>query len=103
MPAKLGSCGVVVRVETIARFNRQVDPADERDPVVDHDRLFVVAMQGPFPGIEGAADFGTLVKEAVSIELPHRRKHLQSGGNPPDCVATPTLGNAFETSPSASI
>ena len=47
---------VVASVETVARLRRQVDAADERDPVVDHDRLLVVAVHRPLLGIERALD-----------------------------------------------
>ena len=39
-------------VEPVAGFGGQVDPADERDPVVDHDRLLVVAMERALVAVE---------------------------------------------------
>ena len=47
---------MVVPVETVARFGGEVDPADERDAVVDDDRLLVVAVHRPLLRVERALD-----------------------------------------------
>ena len=44
------------RVEAVAGLRGQVDAADERDPVVDDDRLLVVAVQGALVRVERALD-----------------------------------------------
>jgi hypothetical protein len=45
VPADVAARLVRGGVEPVARIRRQVDPADERDPVVDHDELLVMAVQ----------------------------------------------------------
>ena len=52
VPADLRARRMVIRVEPVAGLGGQVDPADERDAVVDHDRLLVVAMERPLFRIE---------------------------------------------------
>ena len=49
---------MVVRIEAIAGFRGQIDSADERDAVVDHDRLLVVAVQRPFFRVQPELDPG---------------------------------------------
>ena len=45
VPSDGGPCTVVGGVEPVAVFGCQVDASDKRHPVVDHDRLLVVAVQ----------------------------------------------------------
>ena len=47
---------MVIGVVSVARLRGEVDAADERDAIVDDDRLLVVAVHRPFFGIEGALD-----------------------------------------------
>jgi hypothetical protein len=56
VPADLAAGAVATAVEAIAGFRGQVDSADEGDAVVDHDRLLVVAVQGPLLPIECTVD-----------------------------------------------
>src|SRR5438093_615855 len=60
--------------EAITRFRREVDPTDERDAVVDDDRLFVMAVQRALVRIERALDL------RMSSELLANPPHLASGG-----------------------
>ena len=52
VPAHLRSCGMAGGVEAVAVLGREVDAADECDPVVDDDRLLVVAVEGPLARVE---------------------------------------------------
>ena len=53
------SAGLVGRdVEAVAGVVGQVDPADERELAVDHDRLLVVAVERVLPRVGLAADAG---------------------------------------------
>ena len=52
VPADGGSGVVAGAIEPVASLGGQVDPADERNPVVDHDRLLVVAMEWAFVAVE---------------------------------------------------
>ncbi len=56
VPACLRARGMVARVIAVAVLRGHVDSTDEGDPVVDHDRLLVMAVHGPFSGVERAAD-----------------------------------------------
>src|SRR5471032_1481570 len=62
VPADLAASRMSSTVKTVARLMGEVDPADERDPVVDDDRLLVVAVQGALLLIEGAADLCSTTK-----------------------------------------
>ena len=69
VPADVRARRVVVPVEAVARLGGEVDPADERDAVVDDDRLLVVAMHRPLLRVERALDL-RLAHEAIA-HLPH--------------------------------
>ena len=69
VPADVRARRVVVPVETVARLGGEVDPADERDAVVDDDRLLVVAMHRPLLRVERALDL-RVADEAIA-HLPH--------------------------------
>ena len=56
MPAELRPCRMVTPVAAIAAEARQVDTTDERHPIIDDDRLLVMAVKRPFAGVEGACD-----------------------------------------------
>ena len=47
---------MLAQVVPVAGLVREVDPADEGDPVVDDDRLLVVAVNRPLARIELALD-----------------------------------------------
>jgi hypothetical protein len=47
---------MLVRVESIAGLVGEVDPAHERDAVVDDDRLLVVTVERPFLRVEATLD-----------------------------------------------
>ena len=51
---------MVVRVEPVARLRGEVDPADERDAVVDDDRLLVMAVHRPLLRVESALNLRVL-------------------------------------------
>jgi hypothetical protein len=53
VPPELGPRDVVVAVEPVAALEAEVDTADVRDAVVDHDRLLVVAVQRTLTCVEG--------------------------------------------------
>ena len=61
-------------VEPVAGLGGQVDPADERDPVVDHDRLLVVAMEWALVAVECDLHL-RVAREAV----PHERDVFPRG------------------------
>ncbi len=56
VPADGRARRVLARVESVTGLGGEVDAADERDPVVDHDRLLVVAVQRPLLRIEPTLD-----------------------------------------------
>ncbi len=56
VPAHARTRRMVIGVVAVARLRGDIDAADKRDAVVDHDRLFVVAVQGPFLRVERAFD-----------------------------------------------
>jgi len=56
VPAERGTSRVRRRVQPVARQRGQIDAPDEGDPVVDHHGLLVVAVQGPFVGVERDVD-----------------------------------------------
>ncbi len=61
-------------VVAVAGLRGEIDPADERDAVVDHDRLLVVAVQRPFLRIERALDL------RVRDQLVSHLSHVVPGG-----------------------
>ena len=69
VPADVRPRRMVVPVETVARLGGEVDPADERDAVVDDDRLLVVAVHRPLLRVERALDL-RVADEAIA-HLPH--------------------------------
>ena len=56
VPPERGSRRMIARVEAIAALRRQIDPSDERDTIVDHDRLLVVAVQRTLMRIKRTLD-----------------------------------------------
>jgi hypothetical protein len=52
VPADLVPPTVLARIEAIAGLVGEVDPADERDLVVDHDRFLVMAVHRPLAAVE---------------------------------------------------
>ena len=74
VPADVGARRMTARVEAVAGLQREIQAADERDPVVDNDRLLVVAVQRPLMRVERAPDL-RLPREL----LPHR-PHVTSRG-----------------------
>ena len=58
------------RVEAVAGLGGEIDAADERDPVVDHDRLLVMAVHRPLLRVELALD------PRVARQLVAHRAHL---------------------------
>ncbi len=61
---------MLVRVEPVTGLGGEVDAADERDPVVDHDRLLVVAVQWPLLRIKPTLDAG------VASQVGAHRAHV---------------------------
>ena len=72
--------GVLTRVEAISVFRGQVDASHECHPVVDHDRLLVVAMEGTLTGVErtmnvrSAAEFVSHVTNRASRRSESRQR-----------------------------
>ena len=58
MPSDPAAGGVLLAVVRIAAVVREVDASDERDPVVDHDRLLVVAVHVTDTRVQLALDVG---------------------------------------------
>ena len=56
MPTDVRAWLVLVRVIPVAGFGGQIDPADEGDAIVDHDRLLVMAVERAFLVVERALD-----------------------------------------------
>jgi hypothetical protein len=56
---------VLARVEPVTGLRREVDAPDERNAVVDHDRLLVVAMHRPLLRVEPAFD-ACLVRQPLT-------------------------------------
>ena len=56
VPADTHARGMVVRVVAVAGFGGEVDATDEGDPIVDDDRLLVMAVHRPFLGVQRALD-----------------------------------------------
>ena len=56
MPADLGARGMIARVEAVPVLRGDVDAADEGDSAVDHDRLLVVAVEGPLAAVHRTWD-----------------------------------------------
>ena len=69
VPADVRARRVVAPVEAVARLGGEVDAADERDAVVDDDRLLVVAVHRPLLRVERALDLRA-AHEAIA-HLPH--------------------------------
>ena len=70
MPPDVAARLVCGRVEAVARVRRQVDAADERDPVVDDDELLVVTVERTLPGVRGELDLraeGQCMPDAVDV------------------------------------
>src|SRR5206468_2030500 len=58
VPADGAACRVIAGVEAVAGLRREVDSANEGDAIIDHDRLLVVTVQGPFLRVEAALEPG---------------------------------------------
>jgi hypothetical protein len=56
VPAEAAAARVLARIEPVARQVGQVDPADERDLVVDDDELLVMAVERPLLRVERHRD-----------------------------------------------
>jgi len=56
VPADGCSRWMLAAVVAVAGFRRGIEPADESDVIIDHDRLFVVAVQRSFLRVQGALD-----------------------------------------------
>ena len=75
---------MLVRVEPVARLRGEVDAADERDAVVDHDRLLVVAVHRPL--LRSRARTGSscrAVKPVAHRRARRRRDGRKSGSGAP--------------------
>ena len=76
---------VMARVESVAGLRGEVDAADERDAVVDHDRLLVMAMHRPLLRVERALD-ARVLRQAVPhlAHLATRRPEERQRRSGPD-------------------
>ena len=73
MPADRSPRRVVLGIPSVAMEVGQVDATDERDAIIDHDRLLMVAMHRPLPGVErtlNAAARHQLIANLSSIATP---------------------------------
>ena len=76
------------RVEPVAAQARQVDPADERDLVVDDDELLVVAVERPLTCIERHRDPRTVdeivarLAHLAAIRVEERQRRTGPGEHP---------------------
>ena len=64
---------MVLGIPSVAMEVGQVDATDERDAIIDHDRLLVVAVHRPLPGVERALDAAArhqLIANLSSIATP---------------------------------
>ena len=78
VPADAAAGAVIRRVVGIAAVEREVDAADVRDPVVDHDRLLVMTVRRSGAGIERGLDLRVARERSlhlanVSARGPERR------------------------------
>ena len=90
VPADLAARGMAAAVEAIAGFRGQVDSAHESDPVVDHDRLLVVAVHRPLLRIERAADLACRRRGARASVAPSRvRVETTAAALPPRRARAP--------------
>ena len=67
VPADLRPCDVRGAVEAVSTLGREVDAADERDAIVDHDRLLVMAVQRPLPRVEATLDRIALAESLLHL------------------------------------
>ena len=70
VPADCRPCRVIAGVVTVAGLGGEVDATDERHPVVDHDRLLVMAVHRPLMRVEAALDLRP--RDQPIPHLPHR-------------------------------
>ena len=70
VPADARACHVVAGVVTIAGFGGEIDAADERHPIVDHDRLLVMTVHRPLAPIETALNLRAV--DQTVAHRPHR-------------------------------
>src|SRR5207244_1375221 len=62
VPADGAAGRVLADVEAVALLPSEVDAADEGNAIVDHDRLLMVAVQGPLFRVDAALDPSLLRK-----------------------------------------
>ena len=89
---------MLAQVVPVAVLVREVDPADEGDPIVDDDRLLVVAVKWPFARIELALDPRALC-ELVSHSLdlaPGRAEERERSAGPDEDPDVESLGQLRE-------
>jgi hypothetical protein len=73
VPAERGAPRMHARVVAIAVEARQVDPADARNAVVDHDELLMVAVERPLLGVERHVHAGAAEALSRRRERPRER------------------------------
>ena len=70
MPADRRPRRVIARVVAVAGLGGEIDAADERHPVVDHDRLLVMAVHRPLVRVEAALNLRS--RDQAIPHLPYR-------------------------------
>ena len=101
VPAEPAACRMSAGVEAVARLRREVDPADEGDAVVDHDRLLVVAVHRTLACVEAALDAGLPGEGVAHLRdvLPRRAEERQGRAGPGQDADVDALGEVREQMP----
>jgi hypothetical protein len=96
--AQIWAVRMVVRVVAIAGFRGEINPAYEGDAIVDHDRLFVVAVERSFLRVEAALNF--CVSDELVTDLPYvasrGTKERQRRSGPDEYAHVQALGELLE-------
>ena len=98
VPPHRGAGRMLAQVVPVAGLVREVDPADEGDPVVDDDRLLVVAVKRPLARIELALDpraLCELVSHALDL-APGRAEERERSACPDEDPDVESLGQLRE-------
>ena len=85
MPAEAVAVRMLARVEPVPREAGQVDPADERNLVVDHDELLVVAVERPLLRVErhrdprAAHELLARLAHLLAVRMEERQRRARPG------------------------
>ena len=94
VPAYCRPCRVIARVVAVAGLRGEIDATDERHPVVDHDRLLVVAVHRPLMRVEATLDLRPRDQAIPHLpyRLPRRAKQRQRCPRPHEHSHLDALG-----------